>query len=105
MVEITGLAGNNKPGEFGAFAEYRFRYIDENVGSHHAHDSKVGVLWDVPLARTQKWNLPGKWQLELAYKLNREEGFDTDRGVTARVSWRTSLREVLKATQGTARAK
>lgn len=87
-----------KPGEFGAFAEYRFRYIEQNmIGSHNAHDSKVGVLWDIPLARTEAWKLPGKWQLELAYKFNREEGFEDDRGVTARVSWRTSLREVLRA--------
>lgn len=90
-----------KPGEFGAFAEYRFRYIDEDlVGTHHAHDSKVGVIWDVPLVRTQRWKLPGKWQVELAYKLNREEGYDRDHGVSARVSWRTSLREVLGVTSG-----
>jgi hypothetical protein len=97
-----------KPGQFGAFAEYRFRYIDQNMyGTHRAHDSKVGVLWDVPLARSQSWRLPGKWQLELAYKFNQEEGYDSDRGVTARVSWRTSLREVLGAPEPstTARAK
>jgi hypothetical protein len=96
-----------KPGEFGAFAEYRFRYIEQNMlGSHNAHDSKVGALWDIPLVRTEKWKLPGKWQVELAYKFNREEGFDDDRGVTARVSWRTSLREVLRAPEKpTARVK
>ena len=104
-VAEVGPALLYKPGEFGAFAEYRFRYIDENTGSHHAHDSKVGVLWDVPLVRTQKWKLPGKWQVELGYKFNREEGFDNDRGVTARVSWRTSLREVLGAPENTARTK
>ena len=94
-----------KPGEFGAFGEYRFRYIDEPmIGTHHAHDSKIGLLWDVPLDRTQKWKLPGKWQLELAYKFDREEGYEDDRGVTARVSWRTSLREVLRA-PATARSK
>lgn len=86
-----------KPGEFGAFTEYRFRYITHPTGSRNAHASKVGVLWDMPLARTKRLKLPGKWQLELAYKYNREEGFETDQGVTARVSWRTSLREVLRA--------
>lgn len=88
-----------KPNEFGVFGEYRFRHIELNIGSHLAHDSKVGVLWDVPLARSQRRKLPGKWQLELAYKYNREEGMETDQGVTARVSWRTSLREILRAPQ------
>ncbi|HEX2854887.1 MAG TPA: hypothetical protein VHO24_16760 [Opitutaceae bacterium] len=86
-----------KPGEFGAFASYRYRHITRDIGSHNAHDNKVGVLWDVPLTRTQRLKLPGKWQLELAYKYNVEEGYETDQGVTARVSWRTTLREVLKA--------
>jgi hypothetical protein len=87
-----------KPGEFGAFAEYRFQFITTDAHTHHAHNRKVGVLWDVPLKRSQQWKLPGKWQLELAYKFNRETGFDEDRGLTARVSWRTSLREVLDIT-------
>jgi hypothetical protein len=89
-----------KPGEFGLFGEYRFRYIDQPmIGSHKAHDSKVGVLWDIPLDRSQKWNLPGKWQVEVAYKFDREEGYEDNRGITARVNWRTSLREVLRAPQ------
>jgi hypothetical protein len=93
-----------KPGEFGLFGEYRFRHITTDAGSHNAHDSKVGVLWDVPLVRTQRY-LPGKWQIELAYKHNREEGMETDEGVTARVSWRTTLREVLKAPEKSVKKK
>lgn len=94
-----------KPGEFGAFAAYRYRHITRDTGSHNAHDNKIGVLWDVPLTRTQRLKLPGKWQLELAYKYNIEEGMDTDQGVTARVSWRTTLREVLKAPEKSAQKK
>lgn len=94
-----------KPNEFGGFVEYRFRYITQAWGSHNAHDTKVGVLWDVPLDRTQRLKLPGKFQIELAYKYNREEGYDTDKGVTARVSWRTTLREVLKAPEKAAKKK
>jgi hypothetical protein len=94
-----------KPNEFGAFAEYRFQWITTDAGTHHAHNRKVGVLWDVPLARTQKWKLPGKWRVELAYKFNHETGFDDDRGFVARVSWRTSLREVLDATDKAVRSK
>jgi hypothetical protein len=94
-----------KPGEFGYFLEYRFRHITLDRGSHQAHDNKIGVVWDVPLDRTQKLKLPGKWQIEVAYKFNQEEFQDTDKGFTARVSWRTSLREVLKAPEKAARTK
>ena len=94
-----------KPNEFGLFGEYRFQYITTDMGSHHAHNRKVGVVWDVPLERSQKWKLPGKWKVELAYKFNHEQGFDDDHGLVARVSWRTSLREVLDATNKSARSK
>lgn len=85
-----------KPSEFGYFAEYRFRHIREDYGWHLSHEVQFGTIWDVPLARTQDWKLPGKWQLELAYKVGHEEGRGTDQGVSARVNWRTTLREVLE---------
>src|SRR6185295_9510945 len=84
-----------KPGELGYFAEYHIRHISEDVGPHLAHEVQFGTIWDIPLARSERWNLPGKWQLELAYKVSHEEGRDTDQGVSARVNWRTTLREVL----------
>ena len=84
-----------KPGELGYFAEYRFRHLAEERDSRLAHEVQVGTIWDVPLARTAAWKLPGKWQLEFAYKVNHEEGRGTDHGVAARVNWRTTLREVL----------
>jgi hypothetical protein len=94
-----------RPSEIGYFAEYRFRHICEDAGWHLAHEVQFGTLWDVPLARSERWRLPGKWQLELGYKFGHEEGRDTNHGVLARVNWRTSLREVLaRRTGGTSRA-
>lgn len=84
-----------KPAEFGYFTEYRFRHITEEHEWHLAHEVRFGTIWDVPLARSEGWNLPGKWQLELAYKVSHEEGRGTDQGIAARVNWRTTIREVL----------
>ncbi len=88
-----------KPSEFGYFAEYRFRHIDEPTESRLAHEIQFGSIWDVPLARSEKLKLPGKWQLELAYHVEHEEGRGDDHGVSARVNWRTTLREVLEHTK------
>ena len=88
-----------KPSELGYFAEYRWRHITEPAEWHLAHEVHFGVIWDVPLARTEQWRLPGKWQLELGYKVSHEEGRDTDHGIAARVNWRTTLREVLEHTK------
>lgn len=84
-----------KPGELGYFAEYRWRHLREDDGWRLGHTVQFGTIWDVPLARTEAWKLPGKWQLDLAYKITKEEGRDRDHGVSARVNWRTTLREVL----------
>ncbi|MDO8542879.1 MAG: hypothetical protein Q7S40_20750 [Opitutaceae bacterium] len=89
-----------RPSEFGYFAEYRFRHIAHEHDWRLGHEIQFGTIWDIPIARTEKWNLPGKWQLELAYKLGHEEGGDFDQGVSARVNWRTTLREVLAKTSG-----
>jgi hypothetical protein len=85
-----------KPSELGYFVEYRFRHLREDFGWHLAHEVQFGTIWDIPLARTEEWKLPGKWQLELAYKISHEEGRGSDQGVSARVNWRTTLREVLE---------
>jgi hypothetical protein len=87
-----------KPGEVGYFGEYRWRHITEPTEWHLAHEVQVGTIWDIPRARSAAWNLPGKWQLEFAYKFTKEEGRGNDHGVTARVNWRTTLREVLAHT-------
>lgn len=88
-----------KPSELGYFAEYRFRHITEPGEWHLAHQIHFGAIWDVPLARTERWRLPGKWQLELGYKIEHEESRETDHGIAARVNWRTTLREVLDSTK------
>lgn len=90
-----------KPAEFGYFAEYRFRHIQEPAEARLAHQIQFGTIWDVPLRRTEKWRLPGKWQLELAYHVEHEESRGNDQGVSARVNWRTTLREVLEHTKST----
>ncbi len=84
-----------KPGQLGWFAEYRLRRIHNDWGNHLGHEVQVGSIWDVPLTRSAKWNLPGKWQVELAYRVDLEEGRERDHGISARVNWRTTLREVL----------
>lgn len=84
-----------RPSELGYFAEYHFRHIGQEHDWHLAHEIQLGTIWDVPLARSEKWNLPGKWQIELAYKVGYEEGLGDNHGIAARVNWRTTLREVL----------
>ncbi len=91
-----------KPSEFGWFADYRFRHIAEEGDVYLAHAARVGAIWEVPLRRSEKWHLPGKWQLELAYRYEVVGGKDRDpdRGLAARVTWRTTLREVFASTIG-----
>jgi hypothetical protein len=88
-----------KPSEIGYFAEYHFRHISEPGEWHLGHEIHFGTIWDVPLARTEAWHLPGKWQVELGYKVEFEEGRDRNHGIAARVNWRTTLREVLAHTK------
>lgn len=84
-----------KPGQFGYFGEYHFRHIQEPTNWHLGHEVQVGTIWDVPLSRSAAWHLPGKWQAELGLRYTTEEGRGHSQGVTARVNWRTTLREVL----------
>ncbi len=86
-----------RPTELGYFTEYRCHHIATETENHLRHEGYLGMIWDVPLARTRNWRLPGKWQLEIAAKVIHEEGLGNDHGVTARVTWRTTLREVLGA--------
>jgi hypothetical protein len=85
-----------KPGEFGGFFNYTFRHFSTDAGSHLGHECQTGGIWDVPLGRTARWGLPGKWQVELAVHYTTEEGVSRSLGVEARVHWRTTLREMLK---------
>lgn len=88
MIEVApGLL--YKPGQFGYFAQYSFRHWQEVEGYRLEHIGKVGVIWDMPLERSQRWHLPGKWQFELGLKASDIEGESPDFGVHARVKWRT----------------
>jgi hypothetical protein len=89
-----------KPSEYGYFAEYRFRHFQEPTNWHLGHEVQFGALWDVPLSRSANWKLPGKWQVELAYRVTTEEGHGTGQGISARVNWRTTLREVINHVTG-----
>lgn len=84
-----------KPGIYGGFFEYEFRHLQEDDGYRLSHGGKIGMIWDVPRTKSQSWKLPGKWQIELAYKLVKEEGRGVDQGIVTRVRLRTTLREVL----------
>ena len=84
-----------KPGEFGASLEYSFRHFEDQLADTHlGHEIKAGPIWDLPLWRTQSWGLPGKWQVEVSGRVTLEEARKTDKGVSVRVRWRTSVREV-----------
>jgi hypothetical protein len=89
-----------KPSQLGYFTEYRFQHIGQPDDWHLRHEIRVGTIWDIPLARSEKWRLPGKWQLELGYHFSHEEGQKHGHGLLTRVNWRTSLREVLEHTNG-----
>jgi hypothetical protein len=80
-----------KPGEYGAFVQYALRFQQEPNGSRLVHQGKIGVIWDMPLDKSRRWHMPGKWQFELGYKITDEEGYQADHGIHARVKWRTDL--------------
>jgi len=86
-----------KPGVYGWFGEYEFRHLQEVDGYRLSHGATLGMIWDVPLKRSKSWKLPGKWQIELAYKCVKEEGRGVDQGIVTRVRLRTTLREVLNS--------
>ncbi|MFA5266315.1 MAG: hypothetical protein WC378_21030, partial [Opitutaceae bacterium] len=62
-----------KPNEYGAFAMYSLVFFDEPTGQRVRHEGKMGFLWDMPLEKSRKWSLPGKWQFELGYKISDED--------------------------------
>jgi hypothetical protein len=80
-----------KPSEFGYLAQCGVQWIDEPNGIHLAYTGKAGVLWDVPIERSKRWHLPGKWQLELAYRFTAEEGYAFESGAVARVKCKLNL--------------
>ncbi len=95
VIELThGLVC--KPGEWGWFSDYTIRHINEPVGYRLGHQIRGGVIWDMPVAKSRRWGLPGKWLVELGPKLEKEDGYDPDFGVLARVRVKTSVPEVMR---------
>jgi len=84
-----------KPNQYGGFAEYAAHFLFEDHGERTAQDYKIGGIWDVPQRRTKAYRLPGKWQIELAYRISHEDGVGLSQGVSLRVRVRTNLRELL----------
>lgn len=86
-----------KPGEYGGFFEYEFRHLDEDDGYRLSHGCQIGMIWDLPRDKTKSWKLPGKWQIEIAYKVIKEEGRSVDMGIITHVRVRTTLHEVMNS--------
>ncbi|OIR06339.1 hypothetical protein GALL_115290 [mine drainage metagenome] len=88
-----------KPSQYGVFVEYGLQLIDEHVGSHVANTYVVGGLWDIPMERSERWGLPGKWQCELGFRSRDEQGVEPDRGIYGRVRWKINLKAAPPAKQ------
>jgi len=86
-----------KPSVYGYFFEYEFRHYGEDDGYHLSHGQKLGVIWDVPIERSKSWNMPGRWQIELAARVTEEEGHSVSYGLVTQVRVRTTLHEVLSS--------
>lgn len=89
-----------KPGPVGGFAEYRLRAVEEKAARYNVHEARIGAVWEVPRERSKKWRLPGSWQIEAAYRheFTGERGREPESGFVTRVTWRTTMREVLAST-------
>ncbi|MFZ9747099.1 MAG: hypothetical protein ACO3G4_10755, partial [Opitutaceae bacterium] len=55
-----------QPGAWGGVWEHQLRWVREGPAAFAAPESRVGVVWAVPIARSRAWGLPGIWRAELA---------------------------------------
>jgi hypothetical protein len=81
-----------KPGQVGYFGQYTYRHLQEPDGTRLAHEGRAGVIWDLPLERSTKWGLPGKWIIEAGLRATDEEGRKLNVGADVRVRWKIDLR-------------
>ena len=83
-----------QPEAWGAFAEHHLRQVGEDRTSFAAPESRVGVVWAVPIARSQAWGLPGIWRGEVAYRHvhTSRPGSEFESGLVTRVRWNLRLR-------------
>ncbi len=85
-----------KPDELGYFIAYRLKHIDEPQEFRWAHVYHIGVVWEIPLARSRSWKLPGHWQVEAGYRLTDEQQRSIAHAITLRVRWRGDLKALFK---------
>lgn len=82
-----------KPNEFSYFAQFALKQYTKTPKSFTGHLVQVGTLWDIPSARTEKWGLPGKWELSVALDSETNEFQESKLGVNTRVRWKFDLKK------------
>jgi len=83
-----------QPEAWGGFLEHHLRRVGEDRTSFAAPESRVGVVWAVPVARSRAWGLPGIWRAEVAYRRvhTSRPGSEFESGLVTRVRWNLGLR-------------
>ena len=83
-----------QPAAWGGFVEHHLRRVGEGGTSFAAPESRVGVVWAVPVARSRAFGLPGIWRAEVAYRRvhTSRPGSEFESGLVTRVRWNLGLR-------------
>jgi hypothetical protein len=83
-----------QPEAWGGFVEHHLRWVGEGGTSFAAPESRLGVVWAVPVARSRAWGLPGIWRAEVAYRRVHllRPGSEFASGLVTRVRWNLGLR-------------
>ena len=83
-----------QPEAWGGFVEHHLRRLGEGRTAFAAPESRVGVVWAVPVARSRAWGLPGLWRAEVAYRRVHvaRPGAEFASGLVTRVRWNLRLR-------------
>jgi hypothetical protein len=83
-----------QPEAWGGFVEHHLRRVGEGRTAFAAPESRVGVVWAVPVARSRAWGLPGLWRAEVAYRRVHvaRPGAEFASGLVTRVRWNLRLR-------------
>jgi hypothetical protein len=87
-----------KPGNLGYLAEYTLRFLDEETGDRIGHVYTVGLLWDVPEKYVPRF-LPGRWRVDVGYRLTDEDERDLHHSVHTRVHVRFDFRQFMREVQ------
>jgi hypothetical protein len=83
-----------QPEAWGGFVEHQLRRVGEGRSAFAAPESRVGVVWAVPVALSRAWGLPGLWRAEVAYRRVHvaRPGAEFASGLVTRVRWNLRLR-------------